>query len=85
MNTEEFRLIREAVPFRPFIIHMADGRAYPVRHRDFIVQGPPGHRVVFLYREDGSSSCIDLLLVNELEIPPLPTPAEPPSPGANGG
>ena len=82
MNTEDFRATREAVPFRPFIIHMADGRSYPVKHRDFIVQGPPGHRVVFLYREDGSSSLIDLLLVNELEIPATATP---PAPGTNGG
>ena len=82
MSPDLFRSTREANPFQPFIIHMADGRSYPVPHRDFALQGPAGHRIVFVYREDGSFSIIDLNLVTELEVP---APAMPSAPGANGG
>jgi hypothetical protein len=86
MAPDLFRATREANPFQPFIIHLADGRSYPVAHRDFCIQGPAGHRAIWVFREDGSSSLIDLNLVTELEISALPaTPAEPPAPAANGG
>lgn len=81
MTAEQFRATREANPFQPFIIHMADGRSYPVPHRDFVSQAPVG-RTIIVYRADESFSILDLYLVNELEIP---TSATPPAPGANGG
>ena len=84
MTHDQFRETREANPFRPFIIHMADGRSYPVPHRDFVSQAPVG-RTIIVYRADGSFSILDLYLVNELEISALPMSAEPPAPGANGG
>lgn len=85
MSPEQFRQTREATPFHPFIIHMADGRSYPVPHRDFCMQSPPGFRTIVVYFEEGAFSIIDLNLVTELEISALPTTAEPPVPGANGG
>ena len=84
MSPDLFRSTREANPFQPFIIHLADGRSYPVAHRDFCIQGPAGHRAIWVFREDGSSSLLDLNLVTELEISALPTITQPPSPGANG-
>lgn len=81
MTIDELRTVREANPFRPFIIHMADGRSYPVPHRDFISQSPGGGRTIIVYRADTSFSILDLYLVNELEIP---APATPSAPGANG-
>ena len=80
MTAEQFRATREANPFQPFIIHMTDGRSYPVPHRDFVSQAPVG-RTVIVYRADESFSILDLYLVNELEIP---APATPSAPGANG-
>ena len=88
MSPEQFRLTREASPFRPFIIHMADGRSYPVPHRNFCLQGPEGqHRTIFVFRPEGEGafSILDLNLVNELEVSALPATAEPPAAGANGG
>ena len=80
MTTEEFRTAGEANPFRPFIIHMADGRSYPVPHRDFVSQSPGGGRTIIVYRADTSFSILDLYLVNELEVSALaPIPEQPAS------
>jgi hypothetical protein len=79
MTTEELRTAREANPFRPFIIHMADGRSYPVPHRDFVSQSPGGGRTVIVYRADTSFSILDLFLVNELEVSAATPTAEPPA------
>ena len=60
-------------PFRPFIIHLADGRAVPVRSPEFI-QVPPERegRLVVVEDTAGSTHVIDLLLVTELEFPNTP-------------
>ena len=80
MTVEEFRTAREANPFRPFIIHMADGRSYPVPHRDFVSQAPGGGRTIIVYRQDNSFSILDLYLVTELEVPMPPPVREQPTP-----
>ena len=85
MTPEQFRVTREANPFQPFIIHMADGRSYRVPHRDFCWQVPTSTRIIYVAREDGAASLIDLYLVNELEISAMPATAEPPAPASNGG
>jgi hypothetical protein len=33
MTTEQIRNAYNAVPFKPFVIHIADGREIPVMHR----------------------------------------------------
>lgn len=85
MSPEQFRETREASPFHPFVIHMADGRSYSVPHRDFCMQAAPGYRTVVVYRAEGAFSIIDLNLVTELEVSATPATAEPPAPVANGG
>ena len=78
MTADEFRQAREANPFRPFIIHMADGRSYPVPHRDFVSQAPGAGRTIIVYRADTSFSILDLYLVNELDVlAPAPTSEQP--------
>lgn len=67
MNIEQLRLTRDANPFRPFTIHMADGRSIRVPHRDYLSTSPGG-RTVIVYQADESFSILDLLLVNELTI-----------------
>ena len=73
MTAEQFRVVREAVPFRPFTIHLAGGRTLSVPHRDFVSQSPGG-RTVIVYQPDESFSIVDLYLVNELVVQP-PAPA----------
>jgi len=71
MTAEQFRLIREAHPFRPFTIHLADGRTLSVPHRDFVSQSPAG-RTIIVYGSGESFSVVDLYLVTELEVQPQP-------------
>ena len=42
MTIEQMRAAYDAKPFRPFVIHLADGRAVPVNHREFIMAAPSG-------------------------------------------
>jgi hypothetical protein len=67
MTAEQLRALRETQPFRPFTIHLADGRSLTVPHRDFVSQSPGG-RTIIVYRSDESFSVVDLYLVTELEV-----------------
>ena len=67
MTIEKFRELWQASPFRPFNIHLADGRAITVRHREFLAMSPSG-RTVIVYQPDDSHNIIDLLLVTDLEV-----------------
>ncbi len=67
MTAEQLRAVREANPFRPFTIHLTDGRSYTVPHRDFVSQSPGG-RTIIVYRADEAFSIVDLYLVTELEV-----------------
>jgi hypothetical protein len=60
------KFIREAVhhePFEPFVIRLADGRALPVPHRDFVALG---RRRVFVFGEDDSSMLIEPFMIVSL-------------------
>ena len=67
MTVEQLRNVHRALPFRPFTIHMGDGRAFLVRHPDFLSHSPSG-RTVVVHQDDESFSVLDLLLVTELEV-----------------
>jgi hypothetical protein len=54
-------------PFEPFLIRLADGRALPVSHRDFVVLTL---RRVFVGAEDDSWSLIEPLIVVSLDSMP---------------
>jgi hypothetical protein len=69
MTVEKLRSFYDATPFRPFVIHLADGRALKVQSREFLATAPSG-RTVTLYQPDDSLNVIDLLLVTDLEIAP---------------
>ena len=73
MLLEQLTKVLHAQPFRPFTIHMGDGRVFLVKHRDFISHSPSG-RTVIVYDNDDSFSILDMLLVTELEVHP---PAKP--------
>jgi hypothetical protein len=69
MTIERLKELYEAQPFRPFLIHLADGRELPVQHRDFIMAVPSG-RTIIVAQPDDTVNIIDLLLVTDLEIKP---------------
>jgi hypothetical protein len=67
MTTEQFQATLHQTPFQPFIIRMADGRAFEVQHRDFVSRSPSG-RTVIVHHENENYSVLDLLLMSELEV-----------------
>ena len=42
MTTEQIRHVYEAQPFRPFTLHLADGRECAVAHCEFLAMSPSG-------------------------------------------
>lgn len=56
-------------PFRPFILHLADGRAFEAPHTDFISISRNGRRVI-VEKEDNSFEIIDVPLINSVEVKP---------------
>ena len=69
MTIDRLKELYDAQPFKPFIIHLADGRALPVQHRDFIMSVPSG-RTVIVAQPDDTVNIVDLLLVTDVEIKP---------------
>ena len=67
MTVEQLKNVLHAVPFRPFTIHMGDGRAFFVQHRDFVSRSPSG-RTIVVHGDDDRFSVLDMLLVTELEV-----------------
>jgi hypothetical protein len=67
MTTDQLQNVWKAVPFKPFVIHLADGRNVRVVHPDFLTRSPSG-RSVIVYQPDESFNVIDLLLVTDLEV-----------------
>lgn len=80
MTAEQLRAAREAHPFRPFTIHLADGRSFAVPHRDYLSMSPGG-RTVIVYQAGEAFSILDLLLVTELAIGEAPSAASGTGPG----
>ena len=69
MTIEQIRNAYNTLPFRPFVIHLADDREVPVLHREFIMTVPSG-RTIVVVQPDDSMNIVDLLLVTDLEFKP---------------
>lgn len=69
MTIEQVQTLYKAQPFRPFVLHLADGRQVPVLHRDFIMAVPSG-RTLIIAQPDDTLNIIDLLLVTDIELKP---------------
>jgi hypothetical protein len=67
MTIEHFRAALHEQPYRPFILRMADGRAFEVRHPDFVAHSPSG-RTAVVFHANESHSVLDLLLMTEIEV-----------------
>ncbi len=88
MTIEQLRNLYNAQPFRPFVIHLADGRSVPVNHREFIMSVPSG-RTVFVAQPHDTINIVNLPLVTDLELEPTPQDLTPrrsvPDPCRHGG
>ena len=67
MQVEQFRKVNQAEPFKPYTIHLADGRMFTVRHPEFVAISPQG-RSIAVVADDGTFDMIDLLLVTSLHV-----------------
>jgi hypothetical protein len=67
MTIQQLRAVHRATPFRPFTLHMADGRSFSVPHPDFLSMSPTG-RTVIVYQQDDDFSILDMLLLTEIEM-----------------
>jgi hypothetical protein len=77
----QVREVLRRQPFRPFLLRLADGTKYTVKHQDFMAI-PPGNlgMEAYLYTEgehpgEYTSHWIDLLNVVEIVAPAPPEPA----------
>ena len=73
VTLQQLRTAHKTVPFRPFAVHMADGRHFEIRHPDFLSMSPSG-RTVIIYQEDDEFSILDLLLMTEIQMLPSTAP-----------
>jgi len=78
MTADQLRKTHRASPFRPFTIHVADGRSFHIAHSEFLSQSPPG-RTVIVYGNDDSFEILDLFLITRLEIHASGAPAGEPA------
>jgi hypothetical protein len=69
VTIEKIREAYLAKPFRPFVIHLADGSAIPVMSLEYLAADPSG-RTLAVFQKDDSMNVIDLLLVTHLEFTP---------------
>jgi hypothetical protein len=76
MTLEKIRDAWAARPFRPFRIHMADGRSVLVRHPELLAMAPSG-RVLTVYQPDDSEERVDLLRVASIGFRRSPGRARP--------
>jgi hypothetical protein len=67
MTIEQLRSVHQARPFRPFTLHLADGRQLHVPHNEFLWYSPSG-RTVIVHESDEAFSIIDLLLVTRIQV-----------------
>jgi hypothetical protein len=70
MNIESLRELHETRPFRPFAIHAADGRTFPIPRNEFLAYDPEGALAVAL-RTNSAFSILDLELITELAALPV--------------
>ena len=68
MRADDIRKVQDEVPFHPFSLVLADGRAFRVPHRDFLSISPKG-TALSLWAEDGSiGSYFNTALVAEIRM-----------------
>ena len=86
MRLEEFQQLLQARPFRPFRLHLSNGRSHEVRHPELAVAG----RTTMFIGEPAPDlpepayddfAIVTLLHINDVE--PLPMPIPPTTNGTN--
>ena len=74
MRTETLQHTVRAQPFRPFVIHLPEGRTVPIVRRDFALLSPNG-RTLLAYEPDDSFNMIDVMRISSVQVGPPAAPA----------
>ncbi|HUS33725.1 MAG TPA: hypothetical protein VM680_00080 [Verrucomicrobiae bacterium] len=64
----KIRELLHSVPFRPFIIRMADGRQYRIDHPDFVLAAATDVPQVTIEESDGKTHFFSALLISSVEL-----------------
>ncbi len=67
MRISEIREALRKQPFHPFIIHLADGREFPIDHVDFLLISR-SNRSIVVADLNGGYEIIDPVMVTSLSI-----------------
>lgn len=67
MTIERIRELLNVQPFRPFVMHLADGRNVAVHHRELIIAAAGG-RTLVIVQPDDTMNVVDLLPVTDVEL-----------------
>jgi len=81
MRIEELKKAKDQRPFQPFLIGMADGRQFQVRHPDAVAWDTERPRIAISVLPGGAWEVIDVALVTSLD---MQTPAPPTESQAEG-
>lgn len=71
---DQVRRAMHAAPFKPFTVYLTDGRAFFVKHPDFVSISTNGREMVV--HDDDGMHLIDMRAVVEVHLPRSPEPAE---------
>jgi len=66
MLKEQIRELLRAVPFVPFVIHMAGGKSVPVVHPDFILAASDAPHVI-VEEPNGRNHTLNVMLITSLK------------------
>ena len=66
MTAEEIVSFHDERPFRPFVIHLADGRSFVVHHPEFLTRSPDVS-VLFYFHDGRRHESLDRELITSLE------------------
>ncbi len=68
MTIDRLRKTLRSQPFRPFKLHMGDGRSLSVPHQDFVWIPPEGSRTLIVSTGGDDIEIVDLMLVTSIEV-----------------
>jgi hypothetical protein len=69
MKADEIRKLLRADPFRPFVVHVADGGRLLVKHEDFFALAPSGREMlIYRHNKPDDYEVVDIMLVTRLEV-----------------
>jgi hypothetical protein len=66
LTLDDIRDIHHARPFKPFVLHLADGRKLNVMHPEFLAYASRARTLVFVH-DDGRVERVNVLLVTSAE------------------